>query len=73
MQLEMERRRVFVEKHDLKRQDYSNDTNPIAGKLICGECGGLFGRKVWNSTNKMLRRVIWQCNHKYEEKGNPRM
>lgn len=69
VQLEMERRRAFAEKHGITRLDYSNDTNPFAGKVICGECGGLFGRKVWNSTNKKLRRVIWQCNHKYEEKG----
>ena len=41
----------------------------VFGNPGCGECGGLFGRKVWNSTNKKLRRVIWQCNHKYEEKG----
>ncbi|MBP1920883.1 recombinase zinc beta ribbon domain-containing protein [Youngiibacter multivorans] len=41
----------------------------VFGNPGCGECGGLLGRKVWNSTNKKLRRVIWQCNHKYEEKG----
>ncbi|WP_278279617.1 recombinase family protein [Youngiibacter fragilis] len=69
VQLEMERRRAFAEKHGITRLDYSNDSNPFSGKVICGECGGLFGRKVWNSTNKKLRRVIWQCNHKYEEKG----
>jgi len=69
VQLEIERRSAFAEKHGITRQDYSSDSNPFAGKVICGECGGLFGRKVWNSTNNKLRRVIWQCNHKYEEKG----
>jgi len=69
VQLEIGRRSAFAERHGITRQDYSSDSNPFAGKVICGECGGLFGRKVWNSTNKKLRRVIWQCNHKYEEKG----
>ena len=57
MQLEMERRRVFAEKHDLNRQDYSNDTNPFAGKLICGECGGLFGSAI----TSMRKRGIQEC------------
>jgi len=38
--------------------------NPLSGKLICGECGGFYGSKVWSSNSK-YRRVIWQCNEKY--------
>jgi hypothetical protein len=34
------------------------------GKIICGECGGFYGSKVWHSADK-YRRVVWQCNHKY--------
>lgn len=34
-------------------------------RIICGECGSYFGKKVWHSTDK-YRRVIWQCNHKYK-------
>ena len=40
----------------------------FASKLICGECGGVYGSKVWNSNNK-YRRVIWQCNRKYGKNG----
>ena len=36
----------------------------FAGKLVCGECGGLYGSKVWGSNTK-YRRVVWQCNNKY--------
>ena len=36
----------------------------FSSKIICGECGGYFGSKVWHSTDK-YRRVIWRCNHKY--------
>ena len=36
----------------------------FSGKIRCGECGGLYGSKVWHS-NDPYRRVVWQCNHKY--------
>lgn len=29
----------------------------------------MFGRKVWNSTNELLRRKVLRCNKKYEIKG----
>ena len=37
----------------------------FASKLICGECGGYYGQKVWHS-NDPYRRVIWRCNKKYD-------
>ena len=40
----------------------------FASKLICGDCGGVYGSKVWNSNSK-YRRVIWQCNRKYGKNG----
>lgn len=33
-------------------------------KLICGDCGGYYGSKVWHSTDK-YRKTIWQCNKKF--------
>ncbi len=44
---------------------------PFAGKIICGECGGLYGRKVWESyrNDKSRRRVIYRCDEKYKGKG----
>ena len=39
----------------------------FSGQIKCGECGSWFGSKVWHSNNK-YRRVIWQCNHKYDGK-----
>ena len=38
---------------------------PFASRLICGECGGYYGQKVWHS-NDPYRRVIWRCNKKYD-------
>lgn len=57
MQLELARR-----KHSTRR---TNCNSPFAGKIICGDCGEIFGSKVWHSNSK-YRRVIWRCNAKYE-------
>ena len=39
----------------------------FSGKLICADCGGYYGSKVWHSNDK-YRKVIWQCNHKFQGK-----
>lgn len=36
----------------------------LSGRIYCGCCGGVFGSKVWHSTDK-YRATIWQCNDKY--------
>ncbi|MDD2494640.1 MAG: recombinase family protein [Tissierellia bacterium] len=69
VQLEMERRRIFCEEHGIKKLYTSTTDNPFAGRIICGKCGRAYGRKVWNSTDDRLRRVIWQCNGRYLKKG----
>lgn len=45
-------------------RSYSGN-NVFASRIICGDCGGFYGPKVWNSTNK-YRRTIWQCNTKFK-------
>jgi len=35
------------------------------GKLICADCEGYYGPKVWHSTSK-YRNTIWCCNDKYK-------
>lgn len=37
----------------------------FSGKIKCGDCGSWYGSKVWHSNDK-YRKVIWQCNHKFE-------
>lgn len=69
VQLEMERRKAFAEKYGISKLDYASEDNPFAGRVICGNCGSAFGRKVWNSTDERLRRVVWRCNRKYAVKG----
>ena len=39
-------------------------SSPFSGKILCGDCGAVYGSKVWHSKDQ-YRRVIWQCNSKY--------
>ena len=37
----------------------------LFAKLVCEDCGGFFGSKVWHSTDR-CRRTVWQCNNKFK-------
>lgn len=37
----------------------------LSAKLVCEDCGGFFGSKVWHSTDR-YRRTVWQCNNKFK-------
>lgn len=39
--------------------------SPFSAKIVCGDCGGFYGSKVWGSNTK-YRRIIWRCNEKYK-------
>ena len=54
---EMSRRKAIGRRHDC--------CTPFSGKVICGDCGGVYGSKVWHSNSK-YRRVIWQCTRKFK-------
>ncbi|AOV98942.1 recombinase family protein [Dehalococcoides mccartyi] len=42
--------------------------SPFSGKIVCGECGGWYGKKVWGSYrfDKTYRREVYRCNDKYK-------
>ncbi len=61
VQKEIERRRPH--RHQLHR------SSPLNAKIICGECGGFYGRKVWHSNSK-YRKSVWQCNHKFDNESH---
>lgn len=42
----------------------------FASRIVCGECGGLYGSKVWGSNTK-YRRIVWRCNRKYGKGKQP--
>lgn len=37
----------------------------FSSKIRCGDCGSWYGSKIWHSNDK-YRKVIWQCNHKFD-------
>jgi len=48
-----------------KGKHYTSSTNCFSSRIICGDCGGIYGSKVWHSASKYLR-TIWQCNGKFK-------
>lgn len=57
VQEEMKHRKAMKNRH--------SSAGMFSSKIICGECGSLYGSKVWHSTSK-YRRVIFQCNNKFK-------
>lgn len=57
-QLEMERRSRLGSRFSSK--------GPLSSRLVCADCGGFYGSKVWHSTDGH-RRAIWRCNQKYDK------
>ena len=57
VQTELERRKSSRNRH--------RQTSPFSGKILCADCGGIFGAKTWHSTDR-YRRGIWQCNDKFK-------
>ena len=57
-----------------KNKDKTYSSARFAGRIFCGDCGGVYGPKVWHSKDK-YKRTIWQCNDKFKAKdsdGNPK-
>ncbi len=57
VQEKMKQRKTMKNRH--------SSAGMFSSKIICGECGGLYGSKVWHSNSK-YRRVIFQCNNKFK-------
>ena len=41
------------------------DNSPFSNKLVCGDCGGFYGHKVWHNRKNTERYDVWYCNRKY--------
>ena len=47
----------------------SQNINIFSGRVYCGHCGSLYGRKVWHSTDS-YKSERFRCNKKFENKCN---
>jgi len=68
VQLEIERRKRYLEEHGTKSYSNNTEKNPFASKIVCGECNKVFTRKGWRSSTRETRK-IWQCSERYKVKG----
>lgn len=59
VQLELARRKSLGRRY--------SGNSVFGARLICEDCGGFYGAKTWNSTNK-YKRTVWQCNDKFKDK-----
>ena len=57
---------VQIEREKRNGANYSG-TDVFASKIVCGDCGSQFGKKVWHSNDK-YRSVVYRCNKKYSGK-----
>ena len=59
VQQEFERIERFMKDHNMTRYGYGGEIRPFSSKIICGECGGVYGRKAHAGREK---ETYWQCN-----------
>ena len=55
---------VEMERHCSHKNQLSNNS-PFTTRIICGDCGGFFGHKVFHGNDK-YRTDVWYCNHRYD-------
>jgi len=48
-------------------QQIKSSGSPFTTRVICGDCGGFYGPRVWHS-NETRRKTVWQCYKKYRDK-----
>jgi len=53
-----------IARRKLLGRSYSG-SSVFASKVVCGDCGSFYGKKIWHS-NDPYRREIWRCNQKFK-------
>ena len=64
VQQEFERRDLFMKEHWINAYAQEPETNPLFGKVICGECGATYGRVTYKSRSGTVVRKFrcGSCN-----------
>lgn len=68
VQLEIQRRKKYLEEHGTNSYSHNTESNPFASKIVCGLCNKVCSRKGWQSRSGVTRKV-WQCSEQYKVKG----
>lgn len=67
VQLEIARRRAYLERHGLRTMGRYTDTQPFSNKVFCGTCGNIFWRRTLSRLNGQVK--VWMCGKRYRQKG----
>ena len=59
VQQEFERIKQYMNRHNMSRYGYGGEVRPFTQKIICGECGCIYGRKAHSGREA---ETYWQCN-----------
>ncbi len=51
-----------------RKKGFTSGKMLLSNKIYCGECGQIYGPKVWHSNDPKYRKIIWQCNSKFADK-----
>ncbi len=51
-----------------RKKGHATGGTIFSGRIFCGECGQIYGPKVWHSNDPKYRKTIWQCNSKFKDK-----
>lgn len=67
VQLEIARRRDYLNRHGLRSMGRYTDTQPFSNKVFCGTCGNIFWRRTLSRLNGQVK--VWMCGMRYRQKG----
>ena len=62
VQVEVARRKKLGRRHDC--------FTPFSGKVIYGDCGGVYGSKIWHSNSKYRHCVSAYCHYDEKSRGH---
>ena len=57
--------RRVQEEIERRKNCHASGGTIFSAKIFCGDCGQMYGPKVWHSKDARYRRTVWQCNSKW--------
>lgn len=67
VQMEVQRRKEFMETHNLRTMGRYTDEQPFSSRVLCGTCGTIFWRRTLTRNGKHIK--VWMCSQRYRQKG----
>ena len=57
--------RRVQEEIERRKNCHASGGTIFSARIFCGDCGQMYGPKVWHSKDTRYRRTVWQCNGKF--------